>query len=179
MVWQSAPICCFGHVRGKVEIRAELIPFMELDLHTLRNANRGEAAAWALKQHNWLFVCADHEIGHPSQFVADRLMQRGDSVRFVCPLCAREDKRIKGKTVSSSIEDVDADISVIALFGVEDVWSFVPSLSQRMQWYGDVKVIWPERHQFDERWNSELYDYGIAIVNGESLGVRLRDSDFC
>ena len=138
---------------------------MELDLHTLRNADRGEAARWALKQNDWLLICADHDAGHPSQFVADRLLQRGDSVEFVCPICAAEDKRIKGKEVNSSIEDVDAEVAVIALFGVEDPWSFVASLSQRMQWFGDVKAIWPERHQYDERWNSELYDYGIAVVN--------------
>ncbi len=151
---------------------------MELDLHTLRNANRDAAAKWALMQQKWLFICADHETGHPSQFVADQLQQRGDSVKFVCPICSREDKRIKGSSVWNSIEDVDAEVSVIAMFGVEDLWSFVPALSQRMQWFGDVKAVWLERHQFDERWNSELYDYGIAVVNGESLGVRLRDPDY-
>lgn len=179
MVWIFTPISSFGHVRGNTQIRLEFTRFMELDLHTLRNADGSEAAAWALKQQNWLFICADHEHGHPSQFVADRLMKCGGTVLFVCPICAKEDKRIKGKAVWSAIEDVDAEVAVIAMFGVEDVWSLVSSLSQRMQWYGDIKAIWPERHQFDERWNSELYDYGIAVVNGESLGLKLRDSEFC
>jgi len=172
-VFVTTPEYRFVHVRDKNESGSDSNRFMELDLHTLRNADRGEAARWALKQNDWLLICADHDAGHPSQFVADRLLQRGDSVEFVCPICAAEDKRIKGKEVNSSIEDVDAEVAVIALFGVEDPWSFVASLSQRMQWFGDVKAIWPERHQYDERWNSELYDYGIAVVNGESLGVRL------
>lgn len=179
MVWLSTPIFYFGYVRDKNESGSGFNRFMELDLHTLRNADRGVAAAWALKQQNWLFICADHDKGHPSQFVADRLMKRGDSVSFVCPQCAGEDKRIKGKKVSNSIENADIEVSVIALFGVEDLWTLLPQLSQRMQWYGDVKAIWPERHQFNERWNSELYDYGVAVVNGESLGVRLRDPEYC
>lgn len=171
MVWLSTPIYGFGHVRDKNENGSNSNQFMELDLHTLRNADRGEAAAWALKQQNWLFICDDHDTGHPSQFLADRLMKRGVSVRFVCPNCAGESERIKGKTVSSSIEDVDAEVSVIAMFGVEDFWSFVPSLSQRMQWYGDIKVIWLSENLVDDRWISEMYDYGIAVANNCRLQV--------
>ena len=36
--------------------------------------------------------------------------------------------------------------------------------SQRMQWYGDIKVIWPPENLVDDRWVSEMYDYGIAVA---------------
>jgi len=42
-----------------------------------------------------------------------------------------------------------------------------------MQWFGDIKAIWPEAELNDERWNSELYDYGIAVVVGKSLAEAL------
>ena len=146
---------------------------MEIDLHTLRDADRSAAADWAIVQKNWMMICADHEEGHPSLSLGEILLNRGEQVHFVCAECASNNLKAHGQSIHDSIENVDADVDIIALHGVDDYWSFIPNLSQRMQWFGDIKAIWPEAELNDERWNSELYDYGIAVVVGKSLAEAL------
>ena len=120
-----------------------------------------------------MMICADHEEGHPSFSLGERLLKRGEQVHFVCAECASDSLKACGQFIHDSIENVDEDVEVITLHGVDDHWSFIPNLSQRMQWFGDIKAIWPEAELNDERWNSELYDYGIAVVIGKSLAEAL------
>ena len=161
------------HVRANNENLPNLVKNMEIDLHTLRDADRSSAANWAIVQKNWMMICADHEQGHSSFSLGARLLKRGVQVHFVCAECASENLKACGQFIHDSIENVDADVEIITLHSVDDHWSFIPNLSQRMQWFGDIKAIWPEAELNDERWNSELYDYGIAVVIGKSLAEAL------
>ena len=144
---------------------------MDIDLHTLRMAGGQAAADWAMEQENWVIVGIEHERDH--EVLVRALQKLGRTIHLVCPRCSQEYVYPFEETVHSSIEHIDAQVDVISLHGDIDHWALTPHISQRMQWYGDIKVIWPSTELSDERWVSEMYDYGIAVASNCSI-----DSNF-
>tara|TARA_B100001105_G_scaffold236699_1_gene212705 strand:+ start:573 stop:1007 length:435 start_codon:yes stop_codon:yes gene_type:complete len=134
------------------------------DLHTLRLAGGEAAAQWAMEQENWVILGIDHEEDHLSLRLVRELQKLGKSVHLVCPRCARDGIKLLRLPVYEFIEDIDEQVDVISLHGDVDQWTLAPHISQRMQWYGDIKVIWPPENLVDDRWVSEMYDYGIAVA---------------
>ena len=136
---------------------------MGIDLHTLRLTGGRAAAEWAMEQENWAIIGTKQDFNQDIHKLTGALRKLGRAVHMVC----LQSTRLENIDLNAheTIEDIDSQVDVIILLGDLDHWDLVSRISQRMQWYGDIKIIWSQSEMNDERWVSEMYDYGIAVVD--------------
>ncbi len=143
------------------------------DLHTIRQSESRVAAECASIQDNWAIVGivgCDEFIHEFSTF----LEKLGKNVFLICPEsglcneCSDPLTTIGSRPLFKSLELIDEPVDVLSFHGKVDYWSLTTSISQRMQWFGDIKVICSTIPE-DERWISEMFDYGIAVANFDDI----------
>jgi len=147
----------------------------KIDLHTIRMTERNAAAEYAISQDNWAFIGVSSEEGKDNLDLALKLERLGKNVYLVCPECglcpecSNPMPTISGQPVFKSIELINEPVDVICIQGEMDYWSLTDSISQRMQWFGDIMVICSPTGYEDNRWVSEMYDFGIAVAYHDDI----------
>jgi len=144
------------------------------DLHTIRQAESRVAAEIASIQDNWALVGIDGGGEETIYELSAFLEELGKNVFLICPECGLCNEcsdpmtTIGNRPIFKSVELIDEPVDVLSIHGNVDYWFLTTSISQRMQWYGDIKVICSSAPE-DERWVSEMFDYGIAVANFDEI----------
>ncbi|MBT3357515.1 MAG: hypothetical protein HN534_04925 [Euryarchaeota archaeon] len=141
---------------------------VDIDLHTLRNAVNDEAIDWALGQRNWAFIGLNSSDKN-DKMIIEKFISRGQNVSLIDNLKNSEGSKIFGFAAHASLSGIDDDIEIVSVHGDVDLWTLVEDITQRMQWFGDLKAIWIPATSKDDRWVSEMYDYGFAVISGKDI----------
>ncbi|HJM54866.1 MAG TPA: hypothetical protein QGI72_01320 [Poseidonia sp.] len=108
-----------------------------------------------IDHHSWLSIITKLEKDNWEYFIVDP---------------AKNGLKIKGKTIHSTLEEINEDLGVILLMDTTQKKKWMDIISYRMEVRGDIELIWSHLGcEIEEIDKKDFHAYGWSFVHNEAL----------